>query len=425
MYRVKIEELIAWKSKNGRKPLILNGARQIGKSWLVKHFGENNFEGKTIVVNFELRKDLHVVFKKNLDVKRIVFELELALNLKIEIGKDLLFFDEIQTCPDALMSLRYFYEDMQALHLIAAGSLLDFEFRNIPFPVGRVDIMNMYPMTFFEFLLARGKENLASILKMPSENFQESYSQYFEDELNLYFVVGGMPEAVADFVENQDLQRVHDIQDNLLYTYQQDFKKYKPSVSSDCLDDILENIVKYLGNQIIYTKLSERFTSATIKKGVDVLKTARILHLVPNVSVAGLPLTKSGKQFKLFFLDIGLLVRKSKIDYRNLYNRKELTVAFQGAIAEQFVAQQLLASTNELQYWARTEQGASSEIDFVLETKGKILPIEVKAGRSGSLKSLHYLLEHNQHIEQAVVYSNARIGIEGKIHFVPLLLAGC
>ena len=280
-------------------------------------------------------------------------------------------------------------------------------------------------MTFFEFLLARQKNNLAELLQSPLEKYNETHAQYFEEELNLYMIVGGMPEAVANFIENNSLENVREIQNTLLYTYEQDFKKYRPHVNSDCLEDILQNITKLLSHQIIYTKLSERFTSATIKKGVEVLKTARILHAVPNVSVAGLPLTASGKQFKLFFLDVGLLVRKSGLDYRSLYQSKKLTSAFQGALAEQFVLQQLVAkNSTEPKYWARTEQGASSEVDFVIEENGKIIPIEVKAGKSGSLKSLHYLLEHNPHIENAQVYSTARLGRDGKITFIPLIFAG-
>jgi uncharacterized protein len=189
--------------------------------------------------------------------------------------------------------------------------------------------------------------------------------------------------------------------------------------------DILENGTKYIGNQIIYTKLSQRFTSPTVKKGVDVLRTARLLYSVQNVSVGGLPLTTSGKQFKLFFLDVGLLLRKSNLEYQNLYIKKELTTAFQGMLSEQFVAQQLVAQTEQKTfYWARTESGASSEVDFVVLKNNKIVPIEVKSGKSGSLKSLHYLLDNNPSIEKAIVFSQAKRGNQDKIEFVPIYWAG-
>jgi uncharacterized protein len=425
MYREKLKDLLVWKDKKNRKPLIVNGARQVGKSWLIRHFGSAHFEGQVILVNFEKNKDLHIIFKKNLDVKRILFELSLALNIAIEAGRDLLFFDEIQACPEALGSLRYFYEEMPQLHLIAVGSLLDFEFRNQPFPVGRVESLTIYPMTFYEFLLARKKENIAYLLKTPLQNLPEDVERFFEEDFNLYLIVGGMPECVQYFIENEDLLGIKAIQDDLLYTYEQDFKKYQPTVNSDCLLDILENGTKFIGNQIIYSKLSERFSSPTIKKGVDILKTARLLHSVPNVSVSGLPLTPSGKQFKLFFLDVGLLLRKSRLEYQNLYIKRQLTAAFQGMLAEQFVAQQLIVQYDQsLFYWARTESGATAEIDFVIVNNGQIIPIEVKSGTKGAMKSLHYLLNQQTHLEKAIVFSHAKQGVEGNIHFVPIFFAG-
>jgi uncharacterized protein len=425
MYREKITHLLTWKDKSNRKPLIVNGARQVGKSWLIRDFGNTYFSGQVILVNFEKNKDLHTIFKKNLEVKRILFELSLALNTSIEAGKSLLFFDEIQACPEALGSLRYFYEEMPQLHLIAAGSLLDFEFRNQPFPVGRVEMMNLYPMTFYEFLLANNKQTLAHLLKNPPENLPEGIENFFEEDFNRYLIIGGMPECVQYFVEKQDLLGIKAIQDDLLYTYEQDFKKYQPTINADCLSDILENGTKFIGHQIIYTKLSERFSSPTIKKGVELLKTARLLHSVPNVSVSGLPLTASGKQFKLFFLDVGLLLRKSRLDYQHLYIKRQLTAAFQGMLAEQFVAQQLIAQYDQsLFYWARNEAGASSEIDFVVVENAKILPIEVKSGTKGALRSLHYLLNQYQHIEKAIVFSQAKPGVEDKIQFMPIFFAG-
>ncbi|MDF7818434.1 AAA family ATPase [Runella sp. MFBS21] len=425
MFREKINDLQKWKDKPNRKPLIVNGARQVGKSWLIKHFGETYFQGKVIVVNLEKSKNLHTIFKPDLDAKRILFELGLALNTTIEKGEDLLFIDEIQACPEALGSLRYFYEEIPELHVIAAGSLLDFEFRNQPFPVGRVETLNMYPMTFYEFLKARGKEQLCQLLKTPLVDIPEGTERYFDEDFNLYLVVGGMPECVRYFVETNDLQGIRSIQEDLLYTYEQDFKKYTPTVNPDCLTDILENATKLMGHQVIYTKLSERFSSPTIKKGVEVLRTARLLHSVQNVSVNALPLTAAGKQFKLFFLDVGLLLRKSNLDYQSFYIKRELSSAFQGMLAEQFVAQQFIAYTDQKTfYWARTEAGASSEVDFVMVKDGKILPIEVKSGKSGSLKSLHYLLEHHPTIGKAIVFSHARQGTLDKIQFVPLVFAG-
>jgi uncharacterized protein len=425
MIRDKIHNLITWKDKTNRKPLIINGARQVGKSWLVRNFGENYFENDIVVINFEKQKDLHIIFKQNFDVQRIILELQLVLGISIVKGKTLVFFDEIQSCSEAMGSLRYFYEDLPDLHIIAAGSLLDFEFRDQPYPVGRVEIMNLHPMSFTEFLVANDKQSLADFLKQPPREISTAVENVLSEQLQLYFIVGGMPECVKYYIDTQDFIGIREIQNNLLYTYEQDFKKYKPSINNDCLQDVIENIAKYIGNQIIYSKLSDRFTIPTIKKGVDLLKTARLIDIVPNVSISGLPLTPSGKQFKTFFLDIGLLIRKRQIDYAGLYTKRQLTSAFEGVLAEQFVAQQILTHTDDsLSYWARTEPGANSEIDFVMVQEGKIIPIEVKAGSSGSLKSLHYLLEKYPNIEKAVVYSLAKQGVIEKINFLPIYYAG-
>ncbi len=425
MFREKINDLANWKTKVSRKPLVLNGARQVGKSWLVQKFGESYFSGKVITINFEKRRDLHIIFKTNFDVNRILLELEFALGVKIDLENDLVFFDEIQACADALGSLRYFYEDKPALHLIAAGSLLDFEFRNQPFPVGRVEVMSLSPMTFYEFLLARKRETVANFLKEKPSVLPEIVSHILNDELNNYFVVGGMPACVQCFVDSQNLNEVQEIQDNLLYAYEQDFKKYKPTVDGDALNDILEKSALLISNQIIYTHLSERFSSPTIKKGVEVLRTARLLNAVQNVSITALPLTPAGKQFKLFHLDIGLLLRKSRLSFQDIYLKKNLSAAFNGMLAEQFVAQQMIANQkDELCYWARTSPGSSAEVDFIIVREGQIIPIEVKSGRSGSLKSLHYLLEHHPHITKAIIFSNAPFGVQEKLHFIPIFWAG-
>ncbi len=423
MYRLKIKELEYWIDKPNRKPLIINGARQVGKSWLVRNFAESRIDFNLIEVNFERNRAIHEIFKKDLDINRILFELELQLNVEIIEPHTILFFDEIQFCPEAIMSLRYFYEEKPELPVIAAGSLLDFEFRNYPYPVGRVETLNMHPMNFEEFLMARGKNKLVQLLHTDLiSNFD--YNQYFEDEYNLYLAVGGMPECVKYFIEHNELKGVAQIQDDLLFTYQQDFKKYTPNIDNDCLFDILSSISKFIGNQIIYTKLSERFTGPTIKKGVDLLKTARLIFKVPNVSVNNLPLTPSGKQFKLFYLDIGLFIRMAQIDHAHLVLKNDLSAIFKGTLAEQFVAQQFLSYGFEPKYWARTKPGASSEVDLVIQQDSKILPIEVKVGKTGSLKSLHYLLEHHSNLEKAIVYSTAKPGIQEKIIYLPIYLAG-
>ena len=424
--RDKLQDLIKWKSKTNRKPLILNGARQVGKSWLVSKLGETAFSGNILTINFEKRRDVHQVFKKNLVPERIILELGLILDAKIEIGSTLLFFDEIQECPDGLLSLRYFYEEMPELHLIAAGSLLDFSFSDYPFPVGRVETLNIFPISFFEFLKAKSPNNSAySLLTDKKFDISDSLLDKLETEYLEFVIVGGMPASVNYYLETKDFEGVKKIQDDLLYTYEQDFKKYKPQIVEDCLKDVLKNSIQFIGNQIIYTKLSDRYSGPTIKKAHELLKMARLLHSVENVSISRLPLTVSGKRFKTFYLDIGLMVRKNGLEAKNIYLKTDLYATFQGELAEQFVSQQLVSHHgSELYYWAREEGSASAEVDFVIAKAGEIIPIEVKAGKNTKIKSLVILLESYPNIKRAIVYSSKIQKSEGKIEYMPIYLAG-
>lgn len=421
MYRKIDAQLLEWKNGIKRKPLVFSGARQVGKSYSVRTFGRQHFN-KVVEINFERQRELHVVFEFNFDVVRIVNELEILLGIEIKSGENLLFFDEVQSCPSALQSLRYFYEEMPYIPLIAAGSLLDFEFRDIPFPVGRVQIINMYPMSFEEFIIASNKRLWEAI------HSTKDISPHIEDKiyelLNDYFFVGGMPEAVKCYIDSKDYVKIQKIQENLLYGYERDFGKYQPNVNQDCLRDIMSSLPRYIGASIMYTKLSNEFSSVTVKKGVTVLSIAKLLYKVKNVSVAGLPLTTSGKQFKLIFVDIGLLCKLSGLTPSDRIANHKWSAHFKGFLAEQFVGQELLCKDYNPKYWARTEPGASSEVDYVITKDSNIIPIEVKAGTKGSLKSLHYLLHHNPHINQAIVYSNAHTGIDGKIKFEKMWKVG-
>jgi len=423
MYRVSIKYLEQWHKKKNRKPLIINGARQIGKSWLVKHFGEHVYLKNYVEINFEKKPQLCKIFEKDLDIERILLEIELSENVSID-EKTLLFFDEIQQCPKALMALIYFNEDHPKQAIIAAGSLLEFQLNDMPFPVGRVEILHLFPMNFEEFLIATKNEKL-----LPYVSLKKKASEVIEDkmyhELLNYYWVGGMPACVKEFVDSKNYKSVRKIQEDLLYTYQQDFSKYSPQVNRDCLLDILNSISQNIGGQIIYSKLSERFSVPTIKKGVEVLATAKIFTLVHNVSVDSLPFTISNKQFKALFIDIGLLLCVSKVNYETIFLNSDLNTNFTGAWAEQFVGQQLISNHfHPLHYWARTKANSSAEVDFVIEKESKILPVEVKSGKSGKLRSLHLLLNEHSNIKKALIYSKAPVGIEGKLHFLPIYSAG-
>lgn len=424
MYRSVIKSLEKWAGKSKRKPLILNGARQIGKSWILRFFGKSFFNEKYIELNFEKKPQLAILFEQDFDVKRIVMEIEILENVSID-ENTLLFFDEIQQCPKAIMALRYFYEDMPQIPVIAAGSLLDFQLNEIPFPVGRVELLEMYPMSFEEFLMATDNEKLIRYVNSPELPVSNLIKQKIYSEMMNYYWVGGMPACVREFVDSKNYKEVRKIQQDLIYTYQQDFAKYNPRVNSDCLMDILNKVSGNIGGQIIYSKLSERFTIPTIKKGVDVLTSAKLIAKIPNVSVNSLPFTVANKQFKALFIDIGLLLCMSNVAFENLFYNKDLNSNFTGSWAEQFIGQQLLTLGHKpLYFWARTKANSSAEVDFVIERKGEIIPIEVKSGKSGKLRSMHILLNENSNVKFGYVFGQTDYRDEDRLKFRPIYSIG-
>ncbi|MBV5314102.1 MAG: ATP-binding protein [Prolixibacteraceae bacterium] len=425
MQRLITTKLIQWKNSSVRKPLIIRGARQTGKSFTITEFGNSNFEGTTHIINFEKRLDWHSVFELNFDITRILSDLEILLGKSIVAGKDLLFFDEIQECPKAITSLRYFYEQAPDLHIIAAGSLLEFALGNIPFPVGRIQLLNMYPMNFQEFLMATGNEPAAKLISQPPKEASESVHNMLIGELKKYFIVGGMPECVKSFANSQKLTDVFEIQNNLMATFRQDFLKYTPKVDIDCLNAVLNAVPKRIGQQIKYAGLAEDYSNPTIKKAFELLETARIFRKVKAASPAGIPMesSSSDKKFKAVMLDVGLLSSLLGISRSPDYLKTTLLSFAQGAIAEQFAGQEILAATDaNLFYWSREAKSSNAETDYLLEKEGKIIPVEVKSGKGGSLKSLHLLLETYPNVEEAFVFSDSKYGkIEAeKITYIPL-----
>jgi len=425
MNRLITSKLISWKSQYNRKPLIIRGARQVGKSWSITNFGNQFFEGKLHIVNLEKRVDWHIIFEKNLDATRIINELEILLNTKIVQGKDLLFFDEIQACPKAISALRYFYEQYPALHIIAAGSLLEFALEDISFPVGRIQMMNMYPMNFAEFLRATGKDKLAEIVESTPIEQPPAIHDMLQDALKQYFFIGGMPECIKTYVITGKIMDVQQVQTDLIDTYRQDFSKYALYVNKRCLNDVLFSTAGKVGQQIKYTHLSEDFSGKTIKKAFNLLTTARVLHKIRATSPAGLPLGMgaSDKKFKAIIVDIGLLARLSGLSLSTEYQKNQLLAIFKGALAEQFVGQELLASGQEsLFYWSRDSKSSNAEVDYLIANKQEIIPIEVKNSVSGRLKSLHLLLKTFPNCKKAIVFSDAKFGQipEQKLNFLPL-----
>ena len=429
MKRKITEKLVEWKNNLYRKPLLIRGARQVGKTWSVLEFANTHFNGNIHHINFEKNPDLHSIFDQNLDSRRILSELELATGKKIVPGQDLVFFDEIQECPGAISALRYFYEENPELQLIAAGSLLEFALKDISFPVGRLQMLSMYPLTFEEFLMANGNELLSAKINQFENQFSEAVIKMINNELYKYFLVGGMPECVATFTNTGSFIDVSNIQTDLIATLRQDFAKYAGHSDKRCLNAVLSSVARKTGEQIKYAHLAEDFTNPTIKKAFELMETARLFTRVRAASPGGIPLgaSASEKIFKAVFLDIGLLSNIIGFYSDKTVPKHKLASVYNGKLAEQFVGQELRASYNEnLFYWSREKRGSSAETDYLIEKKGEIIPVEVKSGKSGKLKSLHLLLNTFPDIKTAYVFTEDKFGEipEQKIKFLPLFCAG-
>ena len=428
MQRLITDKLIKWKKSQRRKPLILRGARQIGKTWSVEQFGRENYAG-ILKIDFEKREDLHSVFDGNLDPKLIVGQLEALLNIKINIENTLLFFDEIQACPKALASLRYFYEEMPELHIIAAGSLLEFALSKISFPVGRLQFLNMYPCTFYEFLCATGRDIIAGkLLEVPTE-LPPAIHEALLAEVKNYFFVGGMPEAVKAYADSGSMLDAFEVQSEIVDAYRQDFLKYAPGADKRCLNMVLNSVALMVGEQIKYSQLAEGFSNPTMHRAFDLLESARVVRKIRSVSHVGFPLGAgcSDKRFKAAIVDIGIMQRLNHLFSERELQHSDLLAIFRGKLAEQFVAQELLASKqSEIYYWSRNSRGSSAEVDFLIEADNRIVPIEVKSGKGGSMRSMHLMLKTYDACKTGVVLYSGLFAERSELNlsFIPIYYAG-
>jgi len=423
MKRLVEEQVLFWKDSPRRKPLIIRGARQVGKTWLVENVLSRQFDN-FIKIDFEKRRDLQVHFSENLEPQTILSYLELAVG-RIIPGKTLLFFDEIQACPRAIMALRYFYEEMPELHVVAAGSMLEFAFGNISIPVGRVQYLYMYPMTFYEYLLAIGKGPMAEFVLISPADTDKPVQQMILNELRNYFFVGGMPECIKTYCNKGSLLETFQVQSEILDSYRDDFSKYMTSIDPICLDAVFLNVAKSIGEQIKYTRLNAGHSGQTNRKAFDLLARAKVIHKIPACDPSSLPLgaTANQKKFKASILDIGLLQRLCQVPVEMELQQENLLAMYRGKLAEQFVAQELLTwHSSELFYWARDARGSNAEVDYLTVFEGKIYPIEVKSGKGGSLKSLHLMLEKYSNCPKGLVlYSGTFSNLpDQKLMFLPL-----
>ncbi len=424
MIRIISEKLNEWKNNLYRKPLILRGARQVGKTYVIKEFGKNNYRNFHLI-DLERNPELEIVFSKNKDPKRIISELELFLNKQINIKTDLLFIDEIQNVPEALVALRYFYEELPELNLITAGSLLEFALKDISFPVGRVETISMHPMNFEEFLMAQNKNILLKQLNSAIKSQSDNFHNLILEELKKYFLIGGMPEAVKVFKETESFIPVNRVHTVLLETYRQDFSKYAGRSNRRCLDEVLISSAKNVGKQTKYVNMAKDFSIPTIKNAYNLLLNAKVINKVESCNPSGLPLGSdvSAKIFKTIFLDIGLMnkVCELSLNIENLEN--DLLSLYKGALAEQFVGQEMLsAGFKQLFYWNRNAKNSTAEVDYLYSKENSIVPIEVKSGPSGKLKSMHMILKNYTNIKEGIVFSTAKYADlpDQKLKFIPI-----
>lgn len=392
MYRIAIEKLYKWKNSKRRKPLIIEGARQVGKTWLMKEFGKQAYTN-TVYINFDSNTRMADLFAADLDTDRLILGLELYAGRKIDSDNTLLIFDEVQEVPKALASLKYFYENAPQYHIVCAGSLLGIALhQGTSFPVGKVDFLKLYPLSFSEFLMATGNERFAKLLKKQDYEMITNFKQTYIDALKQYYFVGGMPEAVQSFAENKDFNEVRTIQKRILVAYEQDFSKHAPNEIVPKIRMLWNSIPSQLAKEnkkFIYGLVREGSRAREYETAIMWLSDCGLVHKVSRVNATGIPLKayEDLKAFKLFIVDVGLLGCMTGLRQRTLLDGDDLFVEFKGALTEQYVCQQL-KTIDDLGIYYYTNDRGSCEIDFVIDTGEQIIPIEVKAETNLRAKSL-------------------------------------
>lgn len=392
MYRFAIEKLYKWKESKQRKPLIIEGARQVGKTWLMIEFGQQAYEN-TVYINFDSNSRIADLFASDLNTDRLIMGLELYVGHKINPDNTLLIFDEVQEVPRALASLKYFYENAPQYHIICAGSLLGIALHHgTSFPVGKVDFLKLYPLSFSEFLVATGNERFAELLKRQDYEMITGFKQTYIDALKYYYFVGGMPEAVQNFAENKDFNEVREIQKRILMAYEQDFSKHAPNEIIPRIRLIWNSIPSQLAKEnkkFIYGLVREGARAREYETAIMWLSDCGLVHKISRVNAIGMPLKayEDMKAFKLFILDVGLLGCMVGLSQHTLLDGNDLFIEFKGALTEQYVCQQLKTKEDLGIYYYTNDRG-SCEVDFVVDTGEQIVPIEVKAETNLKAKSL-------------------------------------
>ena len=428
MYRSAIEVLKKWKSKDAKKPLIIRGARQVGKTWLMKEFGRTEFE-YTVYISFDNNKRMKELFSADLDTKRIITGIELHAGKKIDPANTLIIFDEVQEVPAALTSLKYFNENAPEYQIICAGSMLGVALHEgTSFPVGKVEFLDLYPLSFSEFMTAMGKEQFVSLLAQGDFAMAATFKQEYIDLLKYYFFVGGMPEAALSFQTNQDFSEVREIQARILEGWEQDFSKHVPYEIVPRVRMLWRNIPAQLSKEnkkFIYGLIKEGARAREYEYALMWLSDCGLVHKVHRANMVNLPLKayEDLKAFKLFICDVGLLSCMTRLRQDVLLDGNDLFVEFKGALTEQYVLQQLKTLPGlETYYWANERH--TSEVDFLLDTGNAVVPLEVKARVNLQSKSLRAFADR-YHPALSVRTSLSDYKKEGWLLNLPLYAAGC
>lgn len=419
--------LYKWRDKEDRDVLLLRGARQIGKTYSINELGKS-FE-YYLEVNFEEHREVHSFFKGNLTPAPICEKLSAYYGISIVPGKTLLFFDEIQACPKAMSSLRFFREKMPDLHVAASGSLLEFAIEEIPSQgVGRISSLFMYAMSFSEFIEALGEEALLEIIttSSPSDPIDTAFHHKLVDLYRTYQLIGGMPKVVQAYVNKRDLNECMELLDSLLVILRDDFAKYKKRAPVSRLVDVHNSIFNQAGRKFMYSRIESNCSPAPLKTSMDMLIKAGLAVKVLHSSARGLPLSSqsNSSKFKLLPSDTGLMQRAMGLNMSQLLVASDIDIVNKGNLAEVFVGLELIKNASpvinpSLHYWHRESRGSSAELDYIIQHDNEILPIEVKAGTSGKMRSMHMFLEE-RNLKRGIRISLENFSSYGNIETLPL-----
>ena len=440
MKRLAIQQLIEWKNRADKKPLLLHGARQVGKTWLMKEFGSTQYENAAYIM-FEKNPRMKELFSGDMDVRRLLTGLEIEASAKINPQTTLIIFDEIQACKNALASLKFFYENAPEYHIVAAGSLLGVlvgDEDDYSFPVGKVEFMNMYPMNFYEFLMAAGEQGLCDLLDKGDFSLITTFRDKFISYLRTYFYVGGMPEPVSKFINGGDFAAARKAQIEILTSYQEDFPKHIPVEILPQILKVWDSIPAQLAREnkkFIYSEIQKGAKAKTYEDAITWLARSGLIYRVDRIAKPAIPLKSYANTgaFKLFVVDVGLLSAMSLLNVKTLLEGDALFTEFKGALTEQFACQELYANrVPDIAYWAnrdetvKTDNGIAkasnrmSEVDFILQNENNgIIPLEVKAAANLKAKSLKVYMDKYNPV-MALRSSLADFRKNGNLYDVPL-----